>query len=68
VGRALLSHLARIAVRRGCGRLEWAALHWNTPAIDFYERIGARRLDEWQTFRLSGASLAELARDTDRVR
>ncbi len=61
VGRALLAHLAQLAVSRGCGRVEWAALNWNTPAIDFYESIGARQLDEWQMFRLTGAALRSVA-------
>ena len=63
VGRALMSHVADVAVRRGCVRLEWAVLRWNTPAIGFYERIGAQHLDEWEGFRLTGGALAELARD-----
>jgi GNAT superfamily N-acetyltransferase len=62
VGRALLSELARIAIERDCGRLEWAVLDWNKPAIDFYNRIGARQLSEWQIFRVKGASLDALAR------
>jgi len=61
VGFALLSALARIAVERDCGRLEWAVLDWNQLAIDFYKRIGAVPLDEWTTFRMSGDSLISLA-------
>lgn len=61
VGRALLKHLARIAVERGCGRMEWIVLDWNAPAIKFYEQIGARPLDEWTTFRLTGEALENLA-------
>lgn len=61
VGRALLLELARIAVSRGCGRLEWAALNWNEPAIRFYEKIGAVKLDEWTTFRLVGEPLQRFA-------
>ena len=61
VGRALLAHLARLALERGCGRLEWAVLDWNEPAIRFYEGIGARQMTEWQIFRLSGEALARLA-------
>ncbi len=61
IGRILLSHLARLAISRGYGRLEWSALEWNTPALDFYESIGATRLAEWREFRLSGASLREVA-------
>jgi GNAT superfamily N-acetyltransferase len=60
VGGALLGHLARTAVQRGCGRIEWAVLEWNTPAVSFYARLGAERLDEWRVFRLSGESLARL--------
>ena len=63
VGRALLVHLARVAVSRGCGRLEWAVLDWNEPAIGFYERLGARPLDDWTTYRLTGDALTTLAGD-----
>ena len=62
IGRALLADLARIAVDRGCGRLEWAVLDWNTTAIGFYEKLGATPMDEWTVFRLEGAALARLAR------
>jgi GNAT superfamily N-acetyltransferase len=61
-GRALLTALARIAVRSGCGRMEWAVLDWNTPSIGFYERLGARLRREWLLTRLSGAPLRRLAR------
>jgi GNAT superfamily N-acetyltransferase len=61
VGRALLAHLARLAVERGCGRVEWSALDWNTPALKFYDRLGAARLDDWKGFRLEGDSLRRLA-------
>jgi GNAT superfamily N-acetyltransferase len=61
VGGALLSHLARIAVERGCARLEWAALDWNALALDFYQRLGATCLDEWQLHRLDGQRLALVA-------
>jgi GNAT superfamily N-acetyltransferase len=61
VGRALLVHLARLAAERGCGRVEWAVLDWNAPAIGFYERLGARPNAEWTVYRLSGAPLAALA-------
>ena len=60
LGKALLSRLAAIAVERGCGRLEWAVLDWNEPAIGFYKRLGARLMDEWTICRLSGDSLHEL--------
>jgi GNAT superfamily N-acetyltransferase len=62
VGFALLSELARIAIDRDCGRLEWAVLDWNDLAIDFYKRIGAMPMNEWTTFRMTGDRLAELAR------
>jgi GNAT superfamily N-acetyltransferase len=61
VGVALLSRLARIAVERNCGRLEWAVLDWNELAIQFYKRIGAQPLDIWTVFRLSDDSLSRLA-------
>ena len=57
LGKALLMHLARIANARGCGRLEWAVLDWNAPAIAFYESLGAKRLREWQLCRLAGTEL-----------
>lgn len=60
VGRALLTRVARIAVERGCGRLEWAVLNWNAPALRFYERLGAEPLDEWTAYRLTGDALARL--------
>lgn len=60
-GRALLARLARLAVRRGCGRLEWAVLDWNEPAIRFYERLGARLRRDWILTRLTGEPLARLA-------
>ncbi len=62
-GRALLGELARIAVSRGCGRLEWACLDWNRPSIDFYLSLGARPMDEWTTYRLTGGTLLALAGD-----
>jgi GNAT superfamily N-acetyltransferase len=61
IGQALLSRLAQIAVARGCSRLEWAALDWNTPALDFYEKLGAARLDEWRVHRLDGPALEQVA-------
>jgi GNAT superfamily N-acetyltransferase len=61
-GRALLRALARIAVRRGCGRLEWAVLDWNRPAIGFYKRLGAKLRRQWILTRLTGAPLRRLAR------
>ncbi|WP_220812484.1 GNAT family N-acetyltransferase [Pseudomonas paralcaligenes] len=60
-GKALLRHLARIAVERGCGRFEWSVLDWNQPAIDFYRSFGARPQDEWTTYRLTGQALVDFA-------
>ena len=60
-GRALLVHLAKIARDRGCGRMEWAVLDWNEPAIEFYRKLGARSLDEWRIFRLTRDGIAKLA-------
>ncbi|MFL5817244.1 MAG: GNAT family N-acetyltransferase [Conexibacter sp.] len=62
VGRALLAHVAGLAVARDCGRLEWSALDWNEPALAFYRGLGARRMGEWQLHRLDGAALAAVAR------
>jgi GNAT superfamily N-acetyltransferase len=62
IGKALLAHLARIAVDQGCPRLEWDVLAWNTPAIAVYESIGAQILTEWRIMRLSGEALTTLAR------
>jgi len=61
IGKALLLHLAQIAVERGCGRFEWSALDWNTPAIDFYLAQGAVAKDEWTTFQLVGEALGSFA-------
>lgn len=61
VGRALLEALAALTVQRGCARLEWTALDWNTPALNFYAGLGAQRLDEWTTHRLHGPTLRALA-------
>jgi GNAT superfamily N-acetyltransferase len=63
VGRALLKELARIAVERGCGRLEWSVLDWNRDAIGFYERLGAKPNSGWTVYRLAGEALAELGRE-----
>ena len=60
-GRALLGSLARIARDRSCGRMEWAVLDWNRPAIDFYLRLGARPMQDWTIYRLEAAALAALA-------
>lgn len=61
-GKALLKELARIAVERGCGRLEWACLDWNRPSIDFYLSLGAVPMEEWTVYRVAGDTLHELAR------
>jgi GNAT superfamily N-acetyltransferase len=63
IGRALLKELARLAVERGCGRLEWAVLDWNRDAIGFYERLGARPNSEWTVYRLAGEALTSLGRE-----
>jgi GNAT superfamily N-acetyltransferase len=63
-GRALLVHLARIAHDRGCGRMEWAVLDWNEPAIDFYRKLGAKPMEEWTVFRLARDGIARLAEDS----
>jgi GNAT superfamily N-acetyltransferase len=60
-GRALLVDLARIARDRGCGRMEWAVLDWNEPAIEFYRKLGAKPMDEWTVFRLTRDGIQRLA-------
>ena len=60
-GRALLIAVARIAQERNCARFEWMALDWNTPAIDFYEKLGATQMAEWRLLRVSGDALKKLA-------
>ena len=62
VGEALLRHVARIAVERDCARFEWAALDWNTPALEFYEKLGAEALGEWKLHRLSADALIAASR------
>lgn len=59
-GKALLTHLAQLAVERGCGRLEWSCLDWNQPSIDFYLSMGAERMDDWTTYRLTGEKLDKM--------
>lgn len=61
-GKALLKHLAGIAVAKGCGRFEWSVLDWNEPAIGFYQSLGAKPMDGWTVYRLTGAELEALAR------
>ena len=63
VGRALLKELARLAVERGCGRLEWSVLDWNREAIAFYERLGAQPNSEWTIYRVTGEALSSLGRE-----
>lgn len=60
LGKALLAKLAALALERDCARLEWSVLDWNQPAIGFYQKLGARALDEWTIMRLDGAALAQL--------
>lgn len=61
VGKALLLHLAKIAVDENCGRFQWQVLDWNTPAIDFYKSLGAKTMDEWLTMRVEGEDIKKLA-------
>ena len=61
-GKGLVRELARITVERGCGRLEWCCLDWNSPSIDFYLSLGAKPLDEWTTYRLTGEELSSFAK------
>jgi GNAT superfamily N-acetyltransferase len=60
IGKALLGELARIATERGCARMEWAVLDWNTPAIEFYKSLGAVPMDEWTIFRITAPAIARL--------
>jgi GNAT superfamily N-acetyltransferase len=61
IGQMMLTYLAKLAVERGCGRLEWWVLDWNEPAINFYKKLGAQPMAEWSVYRLTGATLAQLA-------
>ena len=61
IGKALLKHLAALAVSRGCGRFEWSVLDWNAPAIGFYESLGATLMTDWRICRVTGEALQELA-------
>ncbi|MBI3455676.1 MAG: GNAT family N-acetyltransferase [Candidatus Rokubacteria bacterium] len=63
IGRRLLAHLARLAVERECGRMEWSVLDWNTPARDFYGKLGAVAMDEWTVFRMTPEAFGRLARE-----
>ncbi|MGH9801374.1 MAG: GNAT family N-acetyltransferase [Blastocatellia bacterium] len=60
-GKAMLVYLAKLAVERECGRLEWSVLDWNEPAINFYKSLGAKPMDEWTMFRVTGDALTQLA-------
>lgn len=60
IGKALITAVARLAVERGCGRLEWACLDWNAPSIAFYRALGAEPQDDWTIYRLTGAALQNL--------
>ena len=62
-GKLLLRHLAKLALERGCGRLEWWALDWNREAIDFYRSFGAKPMSDWTVYRLAGDALKRLAAD-----
>jgi len=68
VGFALLRALAKLAVDRDCGRVDWAVLNWNELAIDFYKQIGAKPMDRWRTFRLTGDTLAQIAGHKSRLK
>lgn len=61
IGKALLKELARLAIERGCARLEWSVLDWNSPAIEFYKSLGAQPQDEWTIFRVADEALSRLA-------
>jgi GNAT superfamily N-acetyltransferase len=64
-GRQLLASVARIAVERGCGRMEWSVLDWNEPALRFYKSLGAQAMEEWTVYRLTGDALRQLGSNTD---
>jgi GNAT superfamily N-acetyltransferase len=61
IGRAVMEHLAQLALERDAARIEWVALEWNQPALDFYEKLGARRLDDWRRLRLDQDGIRRLA-------
>jgi diamine N-acetyltransferase len=62
IGKALLSHLAKLSIEQGCSRLQWTVLDWNAPSIEFYKSLGAVMMDEWKLCRVNGAALAQLAK------
>jgi GNAT superfamily N-acetyltransferase len=61
-GKSMLKYLAKLAVERDCGRLEWACLDWNEPSICFYKGLGAKALDDWTVYRVTGETLVDLAK------
>ncbi len=65
IGKALLRHLAQLALERDCARFEWLVLDWNQPAMDFYRRLGAEILDDWKLCRMTASSIQKLARSED---
>ncbi len=65
IGKALLKRVAAVAVQKGCQRLQWEVLDWNTPAIDFYRAMGAEFLDEWRNVRLDGEAIKQLAESAE---
>jgi GNAT superfamily N-acetyltransferase len=67
IGKALLARVAAAAIERGCARMQWDVLDWNTPAIDFYQSRGAVMLEPWRIMRVTGAALARLARSSSQV-
>ena len=67
IGKALLVHLARVAVKNNCGRLVWQVLDWNTPSIEFYKSLGAETMKEWLTMRVTGEALTRLATEQSAV-
>jgi GNAT superfamily N-acetyltransferase len=67
IGKKMLATVAAIAQERGCGRLEWSVLDWNTPSIDFYRSLGAEPLDGWTIFRMTEDTIAKLAEHGDRL-
>jgi GNAT superfamily N-acetyltransferase len=68
IGKALLVYLAQVAVRENCGRFQWQVLDWNTPAIEFYESLGAKVMKEWLTMRVDGEALLRLAQQSSKVK
>jgi GNAT superfamily N-acetyltransferase len=67
IGKALLVHVAQIAVQENCGRFQWQVLDWNTPSIEFYKSLGAKTMDEWLTMRVEGEALTRLAATKSRL-